>query len=184
MPSSACACSVSWLPSSLSSAPISAVSTSASLSRCFERGRIGMRGENVLERRAEPNDAAARVAVGQGELQQAVETGLGSAVDFLVIADHMGQALAFEGERQSLPKHHSRTDFCAWMRFSASSNTTDCGPSNTLSLTSSPTMRGQAVEEGRVGLRARHQRLVDLERRHRRELVVGMRPGPSTPRCR
>ena len=36
------------------------------------------------------------------------------------------------------PKHQASTAFWAWMRFSASSNTRECGPSITASVTSSP----------------------------------------------
>src|SRR5690606_27979397 len=36
------------------------------------------------------------------------------------------------------PKHQARMPFWAWRRFSASSNTTDCGPSMTSDVTSSP----------------------------------------------
>ena len=42
-----------------------------------------MRAEDLFQHRAEPHDAAAGVAIGQGELQQAVEAGFGPAVDFL-----------------------------------------------------------------------------------------------------
>ena len=43
----------------------------------------------------------------------------------------------------SAPKHHARMPFCACRRFSASSNTTDCGPSITSSVTSSPRCTGR-----------------------------------------
>ncbi|MNE11882.1 hypothetical protein D3C80_1046580 [compost metagenome] len=44
---------------------------------------------------------------------------------------------------QIAPKHQARMDFWAWRRFSASSKTTDCGPSITASVTSSPRWAGR-----------------------------------------
>ena len=41
------------------------------------------------------------------------------------------------------PRHHARMPFCACRRFSASSNTTDCGPSITSAVTSSPRCAGR-----------------------------------------
>jgi hypothetical protein len=41
------------------------------------------------------------------------------------------------------PKHQARIPFCTCSRFSASSNTTDCGPSITSSVTSSPRWAGK-----------------------------------------
>jgi hypothetical protein len=41
------------------------------------------------------------------------------------------------------PKHHSNTAFCACRRFSASSQMADCGPSITVSTTSSPRCAGR-----------------------------------------
>ncbi len=43
----------------------------------------------------------------------------------------------------SVPKHQDRMPFCACRRFSASSKTTDCGPSITSSVTSSPRCAGR-----------------------------------------
>ena len=47
------------------------------------------------------------------------------------------------GEGPDHPKHHFNIAFCAWRRFSASSQTTDCGPSITSSVTSSPRCAGR-----------------------------------------
>jgi hypothetical protein len=51
-----------------------------------------------------------------------------------------------DGDRvcySSAPKHHAKMPFCACRRFSASSNTTDCGPSITSSVTSCPRCAGR-----------------------------------------
>ena len=45
--------------------------------------------------------------------------------------------------RRPAPRHQARIAFCAWSRFSASSQTTDCGPSITSSVTSSPRWAGR-----------------------------------------
>ena len=47
------------------------------------------------------------------------------------------------GVQPSFPSAHSRTDFCACRRFSASSQISDCGPSITPSTTSSPRWAGR-----------------------------------------
>ena len=52
--------------------------------------------------------------------------------------------------------------FCAWSRFSASSKTTDCGPSITVVGDLLAAMGGQAMHEDRVLLRRAHQLVVDL----------------------
>ena len=49
-------------------------------------------------------------------------------------------------------KHQARMPFCACRRFSASSNTTDCGPSITSSVTSSPRCAGRQCMKIASGL--------------------------------
>src|SRR5450759_5092858 len=49
-------------------------------------------------------------------------------------------------------KHQARMPFCACRRFSASSNTTDCGPSITSSVTSSPRWAGRQCMNSASGL--------------------------------
>src|SRR5262245_62772467 len=49
-------------------------------------------------------------------------------------------------------KHQAKMPFCAWRRFSASSNTTDCGPSITSSVTSSPRWAGRQCMKIASGL--------------------------------
>src|SRR5260370_902768 len=51
--------------------------------------------------------------------------------------------ILFSGDYATASKHHARMPFCAWRRFSASSNTTDCGPSITSSVPSSPPSAGR-----------------------------------------
>ena len=47
------------------------------------------------------------------------------------------------GHARVAPKHQARMPFCTCSRFSASSKTTDCGPSITSSVTSSPRWAGK-----------------------------------------
>ena len=66
-------------------------------------------------------------------------------------ADLAAWVPAFAGDDESclrrphatVSKHHARMPFCTCRRFSASSNTTDCGPSITSSVTSSPRWAGR-----------------------------------------
>ena len=55
---------------------------------------------------------------------------------------------------KSWPEHHNRSAFCAWSRFSASSQITDCGPSITASVTSSPRCAGRQWRKSRRAWRA------------------------------
>jgi hypothetical protein len=50
------------------------------------------------------------------------------------------------------PSRYSSRAFCACRRFSASSNTTDCGPSITSSVTSSPRCAGRQCMKIAPGL--------------------------------
>src|SRR3954464_255731 len=59
----------------------------------------------------------------------------------------------FTGPRYfTASKHQARMPFCACRRFSASSNTTDCGPSITTSVTSSPRWAGRQCMNSASGL--------------------------------
>ena len=49
-------------------------------------------------------------------------------------------------------RHHMRMPFWTWRRFSASSNTTDCGPSMTSAVTSSPRWAGRQCMNTASGL--------------------------------
>ena len=83
--------------------------------------RIGMAMQDRVERvRANARDAAAHRRFVQAE---------------------RGNDVVANGH--SLPRHQSSTAFCAWMRFSASSHTADCGPSMTEFITSSPRCAGR-----------------------------------------
>ena len=67
--------------------------------------------------------------------------------DNVIAAFRPVEAEIVEGKRShqisSMPKDHNRMAFCMCRRFSASSNTTDCGPSMTSSVTSSPRCAGR-----------------------------------------
>src|SRR5204862_7642809 len=94
-----------------------------------DRRGVSVRAENLVEHWPEPHRPAARVAGGDRETQHPVVAGLAGG-------DMRGQA-------HSWPKTQRSTDFWAWMRFSASSHTADCGPSITASVTSSPRCAGR-----------------------------------------
>ena len=59
-------------------------------------------------------------------------------------------------------RHQARIAFCACSRFSASSKTTECGPSITASVTSSPRWAGRQCMKSASGLAFVHQRFIDL----------------------
>ena len=86
-----------------------------------DRAGVGVGGENLPERRAEPHHPPARIAIGQQEAEQPVRVGRGGGVF-----------------AHNCPSAQRSTDFWAWMRFSASSHTAEWAPSITASVTSSP----------------------------------------------
>ena len=98
-----------------------------------DRGGIGVALEDGVDRRAEANDAAARAQ----RLDQ-------KRHDNVVLP---GVRHGARGRRMvhgaPAPRHQARMPFCACRRFSASSKTTDCGPSMTSSVTSSPRWAGR-----------------------------------------
>ncbi len=88
-------------------------------------------------RRAEaheaPDDAGAHRAERQHDVVARALSGSGGAAEASVI--------------YPAPRHQARMAFCACSRFSASSNTTDCGPSMTSSVDLVAAIGGQAVHE-------------------------------------
>ena len=90
-----------------------------------DRIRIGMPGQHGVERRAESHKPAA-----QGRAGEAVRADI-------VVPERGGRLPAHA------PKHQARMPFCACKRFSASSQTADCGPSITPAVTSSPRWAGR-----------------------------------------
>ena len=87
--------------------------------------------EDGVDGLAQPDHAAAAVEVVQGKGQDDVVPTFGP-----VETDRAQQC--FSHQTVSIPKTQQRIAFCACKRFSASSKTTDCGPSMTSSVTSSP----------------------------------------------
>ena len=81
-------------------------------------------------------------------------------------------------------RHQARMPFWACRRFSASSNTTDCGPSITSSVTSSPRWAGRQCMKSASGLACAISRGIDLIGLE--QVVAALRRPcrPSTPRCR
>ncbi len=63
-----------------------------------------------------------------------------------------GQPPGTRTEEGFQPRHQARMPFCACSRFSASSQTTDCGPSMTAALTSSPRLTGRQCMKIASGL--------------------------------
>ena len=86
--------------------------------------------EELVDRRPEPHQSAPRTQGFDGERQHDV-------------VDDLGRGGALEHRHGSTPRHQASTPFCACRRFSASSKTTDCGPSITSSVTSSPRWAGR-----------------------------------------
>src|SRR3546814_5795257 len=87
---------------------------------CGEGRRVIVVRKNGIQHRPKPHEPAARVAAGNGVGKAAVR-----------IADRVKTVAAGTGGRAhpNLPSAQSRTDFWAWRRFSASSQTADWNPS-------------------------------------------------------
>ena len=94
-------------------------------------GRVIVALQDGVERRPEPRHAPSR--------REPLD-GIGSDD---VVAGDVGDVADLVGHGASAPKHQASTPFCACSRFSASSNTTDAGPSITSSVTSSPRWAGR-----------------------------------------
>ena len=94
------------------------------------RGRVVPAGDDAVHRRAQPHQPAARRPGLEAERQHHV-------------AGH---------RRAVYSKQRSRIAFCACIRFSASSQTADCGPSITESVTSSPRCAGRQCRKTASGL--------------------------------
>ena len=74
----------------------------------------------------------------------------------LILARHAHR----DSTHAKAPRHQARIPFWACRRFSASSNTTDCGPSITSSVTSSPRWAGRQCMNSALGEAARIRRLL------------------------
>ena len=94
----------------------------------LDRHRIVMRGKDRFQHGTQPHHPPAGIATGNGETQHLIVTGFAQGIG--------GAAHSWSNAQRS-------TDFCAWMRFSASSHTTERGPSITASVTSSPRWAGR-----------------------------------------
>ena len=96
------------------------------------RHRLGivMALEQIVDRRAEPHQPATGAERFDRERQND-------------IVDDGGRGGALRNGHGSAPRHQASTPFCACRRFSASSQTADCGPSITSSVTSSPRWAGR-----------------------------------------
>ena len=103
-----------------------------------------------VDRRAEPDDAAADVEALGLERQDAV------------VGRDRAPLMRTRCRPSSTPRHQARMPFWACRRFSASSKTTDCGPSITSAVTSSPRWAGRQCMKSASGRGRRHQPAFDL----------------------
>ena len=94
--------------------------------------RIAVLRQDMVDRRPEPDDPAADVERRDREGQ-----------DQVVVAKVGDRAFETARSHARAPRHQARMPFWACRRFSASSKTTDCGPSITSSVTSSPRCAGR-----------------------------------------
>ena len=102
--------------------------------RFFDNRRQSMCRQNLVQNRIKPHEPTARIHRRDREAQ-----GLISQYRRCLI-------------HPNSPKHQSSTDFCACSRFSASSQITDCGPSSTPSVASSPRCAGRQWRNLALGL--------------------------------
>ena len=124
-------------PLNFSAVPSSAVSAAASPTARATSAGIAVVGEQHVERGPQPHEAAAHVERRHGERDDHVV--LARVRDG---AGH-GRLCAHQPQAPCAPSAQSITPFCACRRFSASSNTTEFGPSITSSVTSSPRWAGR-----------------------------------------
>ena len=138
-----------------------------------DRRRIVVAREDLVDRRPEPHDAAAQVegatsngwTVSSAEVFAGARTGMsvwGCVIARYVVRVGRNATLASNPSARRACRHQARMPFWACRRFSASSNTTDCGPSITSSVTSSPRCAGRQCMNIASGLALRHQPRVDL----------------------
>ena len=99
-----------------------------------DRRRIGVAGKDGVDHRAHLDDAAAHVD--GGDLERAHGIVARRAERLVALLDGHGHA-------SIPPRQKARMPFWACRRFSASSKTTDAGPSITSSVTSSPRWAGR-----------------------------------------
>ena len=112
--------------------------------RARARPRRGSRaGQDGVDRGPEPHDAAAHVERLDRERQNDVVRRL-----------ERRRASSLAPHASTAPRHQARMPFWACSRFSASSKTTDCGPSITSSVTSSPRCAGRQCMKIASGLPA------------------------------
>ena len=128
-----------------------------------DRRRIGVLLQDLVHHRPEPHHAAAQIELGHFERHHGVVGGGGrrrAGGDFDIRCVHAPylarerrnaraeQARAYA----SACRHQASRPFWACRRFSASSNTTDCGPSITSSVTSWPRWAGRQCMNSASGL--------------------------------
>src|SRR5262249_1325911 len=111
-----------------------------------DRLGIGMARQNLVEQRAEPHQPPTQTeGVDLERLDEIVAQSLGHQ-DNTSPAPPTMRALLKEVTKTAAArqaKHQVKMPFCAWSRFSASSHTTDCGPSITPADTSAPRLAGK-----------------------------------------
>ena len=128
-----------------------------------------MARQDLVEQRAQPHEPAAQArGVDLEGLDEVVGTRLG------IVGTSTGAAPDADRSRT---RHQVRMPFCACSRFSASSHTTDCGPSMTPAVTSSPRLAGRQCMKMASRLRLGHQPLIDaVGRQHVVTVDVGFNP--------
>ena len=105
--------------------------------------------QDRIERRAQPHQPAAQ---GEGVDLEGLNE---------IVVGESREGIRTELGTPTASRHQVRMPFCACRRFSASSHTTDCGPSITPAVTSSPRWAGRQCMKMASGLAHRHQPLVD-----------------------
>ena len=182
------ACTISR-PSNFRLAPTRAASAQVSPSRLATGRRIVVAGEDLVDGGAQAHEAAAhRLALDLERGDEIVEGegSLGTTADMGADPPRLPRARsAATAAAQIASKHQARIDFWAWMRFSASSQTTELRAVD--DARRSPPRRG-----GRAGSAGRRRPArpgaisgcVDLVGLQRRQPRLARRCRPSRPRCR
>ena len=101
--------------------------------------------QDRIERLPEPDGAAAAIEAFQRKRDRDVVPAFGTI-------QAIARQVQFRHQMDSIPKTQQRIAFCMCKRFSASSRTTDCGPSMTSSVTSSPRWAGRQCMNRASGL--------------------------------
>ena len=133
-----------------------------------------MRGEHLRQCRPKPDEAPARMAAGDRKAEGAIQVGVREVFQFRHPRESGDPASSNPLEKSGIPawagttgiwvgpgadqpicpKHHRRMLFCACNRFSASAQISDCGPSMTSGVTSSPRCAGRQWRNFASGLAA------------------------------